>query len=185
MRKVVFVLGTPERRAVKRNETLTDFVFDALNKIAIKYDLDASIVFAVTDPWFASSNKSEIGMERIRAERPRVVEEISASGADLIIMFGPVAGASVMNHGSLTEDFLQRRAHYPLALSGAPDFLGDKGNEGQTMWSPAAYYTSSIEQIRMAPGMLEWWDLDIEAAVKGYSEPVVEPFELNSAECPI
>jgi len=119
------------------------------------------------DTFYASNNKTDIGIERIRAERARVLEEISTIAPELIVCFGPVAAASIFNHGSLTEQSLQRRIHHPI----------DNG--------PPVCYTSSIEQIRMAPGMVEWWDLDISAALKGYNKPVVDLWVLNSKECPV
>ena len=67
MKRAVFVLGTPERRSVGKGEMLTQWTFDQLNKLAEAFDLDASIVFAVSDPYLASKPKTEIGIDRIRA----------------------------------------------------------------------------------------------------------------------
>jgi DNA polymerase-1 len=168
MRKVVFLLGTPEWRAVQRREMLLDWTYQTLDGIARKLGIDASIVFAVSDPFLASKSKTEIGIERIRAERPRMLDEVAATGADLVMCFGPVAAAAMFDHGSMTEGALQRRRHKPL---------GDDG--------PEVYYTSSIEQIKMSPGMVDWWSLDITAALRGYDKPVVAPFDLNPAGDPL
>ena len=78
-------------------------------------------------------------------------------------MFGGVAAASVMDHGSMTEDQLQRQELRPFGAEGAP-----------------AFFTHSIEQARMAPGMEEWWHLDVAAALRGHSGTSVEPWELNA-----
>ena len=69
MRKVCFVLGTMEYRAVQKRETLLDWTFETLDTMARDLGVDASIVFAVADPFLASKSKTEIGIERIRTER--------------------------------------------------------------------------------------------------------------------
>jgi hypothetical protein len=164
MRRAVFVLGTPERRSVGKGEMLTKWTFDQLNALAEAFDLDASIVFAVSDPYMASRSKTQIRIDRIRQERARCLDEISAARPEVVFLFGGVAAASVMDHGSLTEDQLQRQELRPF---------GDDG--------PPAYYTHSIEQARMAPGMEEWWHLDLQAAVRGHHGTTVEPWSLNPA----
>ena len=179
MRKVCFVLGTMEWRAVQRGETLTDWTFGQLDRIAREHGVDASIVFAVDDPYLASKSKTDIGIERIRQDRPRVLDEVSASSADLVMMFGPVAAASLLDHGSMTESDLQRRAHFPFAKSVVATENGGADSVDVVVPGPACYYTSSIEQIKMSPGMVEWWDLDIAAALKGYDDPVVDRYGLN------
>ncbi len=173
MKRAVFVLGTPERRSVGRGEMLTTWTFDQLNRLAEAFDLDASIVFAVTDQYMASRSKTEIGIDRIRAERGRCLDEISGANPDIVFLFGGVAAASVMDHGSMTEDQLQRRALFPFATPPQlPDV--DPGDPGVP-----CYFTHSIEQARMAPGMEEWWHLDVAAALRGHSGTKVEPWSLN------
>jgi DNA polymerase I len=162
MRRAVFVLGTPERRAVAKGESLTHWMFTQLDELARAFDLDASIVFAVADPYWASASKTSMGIDRIRADRARVLEEISGAKPDLVVLFGGVAAACVMDRGNCTEDELQRRKLEPFGPDGPP-----------------VYYTHSVEQTYVSPGMSEWWHLDTEAALRGDVGTRVEPWTLN------
>ena len=69
--RAVFVLGTFEYDAVKQGQTLTNYSFDLLRRVADEFELDATIVFVVEDPHEAGKLKANLSLDRIRAERPR------------------------------------------------------------------------------------------------------------------
>jgi DNA polymerase-1 len=108
------VLGTYERSAVDAGAALTKATCQLLDDLASTNDLVADVVFADQDAFHASQNKSKIGITHLREERPRLLEEIINARPDFIMCFGPVAAAAIFDHGSMTEEMLWRKAHYPL-----------------------------------------------------------------------
>lgn len=152
--RAVFVLGTYERDALKFGDPLLRRTEALLDTLARDNDLEVTIIFAVTDQLMASRPRNKIGIERIRAERPRVLSEIAAANAEAVFCFGPVAAASVFGHGNLKEDDLLRRRHEPLG----PEV--------------PVFYTYSLENVRYAPGLKQWLHLDVAAALAGYTETV-------------
>lgn len=153
MKSAIFVLGTYERDAIHGSGGRTVLCTDTaafLSGAADAANLDAEIIFAVTDPWLAGSSKTKISMRVIREERERVVSEISMAKPDLVVAFGPVAAASVLDKGNMTENELLRAEHRPF---------GDDG--------PPVYCTFGIENIRTNPGLEEWVRLDLMAAASG------------------
>lgn len=152
MKSTIFVLGTYEYDAV-RSTPSTELCADTLaflDNAATEAGLDATIVFAITDPWLAGRGKNKISLATIRGERERVVSEISLVRPDLVVAFGPVAAASVLDKGNMTENELFRAVHTPF---------GDGG--------PPVFYTFGIENLRVNPGLEEWVRLDLVAAASG------------------
>jgi uracil-DNA glycosylase len=169
----VFVLGTYEFLATKYNRALTYETEAILEEMSDIAEVQARCVFAVSDPWQAGKSKSKLSIRAIRAERTRVVDEINADRPDLVVMFGPVAAASVLNKGDLTESDALRREFRPF---------GDDG--------PPCYYTFGLENLHQNPGLRKWIELDLMAAVSGnvgtewgmYS--VLRPNDLKWQEIP-
>jgi hypothetical protein len=153
VKSAIFVLGTYERDAIRGSGGRTTLCTDTmafLSGAADAANLDAEIIFAVTDPWLAGSSKTKVSMKVIREERERVVSEISMAKPDLVVAFGPVAAASIMDKGNLTEQELLRAEHRPFGEMGPPCF-----------------YTFSIENLRANPGLEGWVRLDLMAAASG------------------
>lgn len=150
MKKAVFVLGTYEYEAVRFNRALTSETEQLLGDLSDLAGLSACVVFAIGDPWMAGRSKNKIPISAIRDERERVITEVSAARPDLVVMFGPVAAASILNKGNLTEAQLMRAEHRPF---------GDDG--------PPAYYTFGIENFKANPGIRKWMELDVMAAESG------------------
>lgn len=147
----VFVLGTLEPSAVKVGMPLTKRTERLLRHLA--RDLDGvEIVFAVQDEILCGKDKSKIGIARIRKDRPRVLSEIGLAKPDFVMCFGPVAAASVLGHGNLSEDKLIRTRHEPFEAG------------------PPVYYTYSLENVRRAAGLAQWLDLDVQAAIHGFAK---------------
>ena len=116
MSKAVFVLGSLELEAVKVGAPLTRRTNELLAHLRDIAGLDAiEIIFATQDEFLAGKNKKDIGIDHLREERPRVLTEIQTAAPDFVVCFGPVASACVFDHGSLTENFLLRREHFPLS----------------------------------------------------------------------
>jgi hypothetical protein len=116
-KRAAFVLGTYERSAVDAGAALTKATCQLLDDLASTNDLVADVVFADQDAFHASQNKSKIGITHLREERPRLLEEIINARPDFIMCFGPVAAAAIFDHGSMTEEMLWRKAHYPLSFT--------------------------------------------------------------------
>lgn len=166
MKKAVFVLGTFEVDAVAKSRALTRRSEELLAGLAAAHGLDLEVSFAIQDEFLAGRNKQEIGIDVIREDRPRVVQEINDAAPDIVMCFGPVASACVFNHGSLTEDGLFRREHRPFAVAPLlPDI--DPGSQG-----PPVFVTYSLENTWRSPGLRQWLALDLEAAVRGHMETV-------------
>jgi DNA polymerase-1 len=149
LKRAVFLLGTLEVEAVKNRRPLTDRTLADLVKLSDDHGVEAEIMFAVQDEMQAGRSKTDIKIGPIRAERPRVLEEIRLADPDFVLMFGPVAAASLFDQGNLSEDNLCRRLHFPL---------GD---------DLPCYYTYSLENLHNSAGLRQWWDLDLGQAVKG------------------
>ena len=150
MSKAVFVLGSLEVSAVKQGAPFTQRTLQLLEELQDAAGLDdVEIVLATQDEYMAGKNKKDIGIAHIRDERPRVIQEISQAAPDFVLCFGPVAAASVFDHGSLTEKSLIRQTHFPLS----PEL--------------PVYYTYGMENIWRAPGLRQWLFLDIQTIVAG------------------
>lgn len=160
MKKAVFVLGTFEVDAVAKNRALTRRSEELLASLAAAHNLDFEVSIVIQDEFLAGRNKQEIGIDTIREDRPRIVQEINDAAPDIVMCFGPVASACVFDHGSLTEDGLFRREHRPFGPDGPPVFC-----------------TYSLENTWRSPGLRQWLALDLEAAVRGHMETVWGDYE--------
>jgi DNA polymerase-1 len=161
VKKAVFVLGTLDFKAAYRGEALDARTLDLLTTISDRANVDVEVVFAVQDPRQAGKAKAKIKIKTIRAERPRVLDEIGHSKPDFVMCFGPVATASVFDKGSLVEGELLRREHRPLGKD-----------------QPPVYVTFSMENVRYKAGLAKWLALDVEAAAQGWGEPQFADYEL-------
>lgn len=152
-RKVgVFVFGSFEPDAVKKGDALTPRTIEMLEGISNRCGLDVDLVFVSQDEMNAGKNKASLTMKNINRERPRVLSEIDAAKADLVICFGPVATACVWGKGNMVESELLRQSHDPLG-TGLPVFV-----------------TYSLEAVRWKAGLYRWLEMDVEAAVNGYTD---------------
>jgi DNA polymerase-1 len=156
LKKAAFVFGTAERGAT--GSAFTHNTQLMLENATDMYGVEAEVILVSEDVRDAGKNKSSLGMEAIRAERPRVLSEIGNSDAEFVMCFGPVATACVFDKGNLVEGELLRQAHYPL---------GDK---------LPVYVTFSLEALAWKSGIAKWFGLDIAAAAQGFREPVIEPY---------
>ena len=150
MKKAVFVLGTLSRFA-HRGDAISAEDFKVLADVADKAEVDAEIVFAVTD--LACAGKpAKATMKLIRSERDRMVEEINAHHPDLVMTFGPQALKAVFNKGNLSIKEHQREG-YDVEDIDAKVFC-----------------THSLAQVAAKPGVQKWLVLDTKAAVNGYTK---------------
>jgi DNA polymerase I-like protein with 3'-5' exonuclease and polymerase domains len=156
--KAVFVLETVDykwTRGLDQSDIqgLTGASLISLERVSNAASVEADIVFAVEDQSLAGKAKAKIGIQKIRKERDRVLSEISHYQPDFIMCFGPVATASVFNHGNLAEKDLFRQAHYPLGAD-----------------RPPVYVTVSLNAARWRTGLQKWLEWDVIAAVKGWGQ---------------
>jgi len=159
MRKAVFVIGSCEYGG----KPLTEQTFDLLDDIARAAGLDVELVFVMPDPWDAGKPKPQLGIQRIREERGRVLDEISTVRPDMIFCFGPVASACIWNRGNLVESELLRQTHYPLK---------DEG------WDVPVYTTFSLENLGARAGIAKWLRLDVLAAANGLTQTEWGDYEI-------
>jgi len=168
----VFVLGTFERDAVKKGDALTSRTIELLERISNRCGLDVDLVFVSQDELQAGKNKAGIGIKEIRKERPRVLSEIDAAKPDLVFCFGPVATACLWDKGNTVESELLRQSHDPLD-TGLPVFV-----------------TYSLEALRWKGGLARWLEMDVEAAVNGYTKTewgtytILQPDTFEWRNCP-
>ena len=146
------VIGSFEPDAVKKSDALTPQTLEMLEGISNRCNIDMDLVFVSLDEMNAGKNKAALGMARIRKERGRVLSEIDEGKPDLVICMGPVATACVWDKGNMVESELLRQAHDPLE-TGLPVFV-----------------TFSLEAVRWKAGLSRWLEMDIEAAVNGYTK---------------
>ncbi len=152
-KKAVFVLGSYDYKAIRRGEAVLDSTLEILDEVSNGAGVDAVLVFATQDPLDAGKNKSKIGMRKLRAERPRVLDEIGDARPDFVMCFGPAATASVFDKGNIVQGNVMRQGHRPL---------GDDG--------PPVFVTFGMENVRYKAGLIKWLRLDVEAAVNGWTE---------------
>lgn len=169
----IFVLGTFEVDAIQFGQALTWRTQGWLDELARHNGLEADIAFVIQDEIQAGRNKAKIGIESIRSQRPRILDEIHAARAELVVVFGPVAAACVFDHGNMREGDLRRRSHRPLGRSG-----------------PTVVYLYGLENIKARPGLRQWWHLDLRAALDGHTEPqygaytIIRPGDKEWDACP-
>jgi DNA polymerase-1 len=151
-RKVAaIVIGTFEPDAVKKGDALTPRTLEMLEGISNRCGIDVDLVFVSMDELDAGRNKATLGIQKIRKERGRVLSEIDEGKPDLVICMGPVATACLWDKGNMVESELLRQSHDPLG-TGLPVFV-----------------TFSLEAVRWKAGLSRWLEMDIEAAVHGYT----------------
>jgi len=148
--KATFVLGTLERDALKAGRPLTKQTLSLLEGTAATLDLDIDVLVVVEDPFMAGNNKSQISIDVLRKERPRILEAVHIHKPDFVVCFGPVATVCVFDHGNLKESDLIRTRHTPLGEDGPP-----------------VYVTYGMENTRRSPGLRQWVEMDIKAARDG------------------
>lgn len=149
MKRAVFVLGTLSRFA-RRGDAISAEDFQILNKVADMAEVEAEIVFAVTD--LACAGKpAKASMKLIRAERDRLVEEINGHAPDVVIAFGPVAMKALFDKGNLA---LREHLREGYDIDGI---------------TAKVFCTHSLDQVAAKPGMEKWLRLDVQAAVRGYT----------------
>jgi len=150
MKKAVFLLGSPTVAAAREGQTITDYDFNNLTRIAERANLDAEIVFAVQHEEFVGAKKP--GMVAIRAERGRVVAEIAAIAPEIVLAFGPEAVKSLWNSGTAKAKDLRRKPHK----------VGDVDAD--------VFTTYSLAEASMKTGLTRWIGLDVMTAASGKYE---------------
>ena len=170
MKKAVFVVGTLGRFA-KRGDAITAEDFKVLADVAEKAELDAELVFAVTDLSVAGK-PGKVTVKLIRAERDRMVQEINDHEPELIMAFGPVAAKALFNKGNLV--------------------LKEHVREGYEIddLTATVFCTHSLDQVHAKNGMKKWLILDTVAATNGFTKTewgnyvVLDPSDPSWSVCP-
>ena len=130
---------------------------------------------------------------------------IDQAKPDIVICFGPTATASVFDHGSLSQNEMFRKAHYPLgnpvkceACLGygytVDENLADRQDcevcegEGQIHPDgpgPPVYVTVGLSATRWKAGLQKWLRWDVEAAVNGWGETEWGDYTILLPDSPI
>lgn len=170
MKKAVFVLGTLSRFA-HRGDTISAEDFKVLANVADAADVDAEIVFAVTDMTCAGK-PAKASMKLIRAERERLLGEINAHDPAVVMSFGPVAMKALFNKGNLA---LREHLREGYEIEGI---------------NARVFCTHSLDMVAAKPGVEKWLVLDTKAAVHGFTTTkwgdyvVLDPGDDSWAVCP-
>jgi hypothetical protein len=126
-----------------------------LEGLTERLGVHATPIWVFHDYGSAGRGRSDAGITKIRGERTRVVSEIDdETPIEFVMCFGPVASACVSNRGDLVEAESLRR---PFSWLGPPP-------------APVCWVTFSLENARRSPSLREWIEMDLEAAVRGYTE---------------
>jgi len=153
-KEVAFIFGSMNPYSMAgggENPQFSEEEWAWMEGVTERLQIHAHPIWVVQDYEAAGTGRSDLGISRIRRERPRVVSEIDREGPfDLVVCFGPVASACLSARGDLVESEVLRRAW---------EWLGPTG--------PPVWVTFSMENARRSPSMREWIELDLEAAVRG------------------
>jgi len=170
MKKAVFVLGTLSRFA-HRGDAVSAEDFKVLARVADAAEVDAELVFAVTD-MACAGKPAKASMKLIRAERDRLLDEINSHDPDIVMSFGPVAMKALFDKGNLAL-----REH----LREGYDIEGINAR---------VFCTHSLDQVAAKPGVEKWLVLDTKAAVHGFTTTewgeyvVLDPSDPSWSVCP-
>lgn len=149
MKRVVFLLGVPDRDAYKTGNPVSDSDFDMINEVAEKLDITIDIVFAVPDVNLSGRAK-EAKMSVIRDHRDAVIADVLALKPDAVVACGPVALKCLTNKGTVSVKENQREN---LDIPELGDIV--------------VVVTHGMEMIAANPGMDKWLVLDTYAALHG------------------
>lgn len=151
MKKCVFLVPVTGEFS-HRGDAMTAHDWGVLSRVSDQLGLDAHIVFAVQDPSCAGNTK-KVTMKLMRAERERVVDEITTIAPDFIVCLGPTAVQCAVNKGNQPLTNYMRKQFEFDGIPGVP-----------------TYATQSLDMVRAKPGAEKWLVLDITAALRGYVE---------------
>lgn len=147
--KATFVVGTFDYEAVKKGMALNESSYNTLNMLADCAGINkVDVVVAVPDAYLAGRAKADIKIDIIRKHQEQVLEGLRTFAPDMVICFGPVAVASVFDNGSLVEDEILRKAHYPF---------------GENL---PVFGTFGLTNVHYNPGLMPLLKVDVQTAVK-------------------
>lgn len=154
MKRVVFVLGTYEREAIRQHGTaMTDATFRIFEEACDNIGCEGEFVYVVPDAGYAGTKANEIKMVTMRHHRERVVQQIRDLRPDLVLGCGPLPLAFLLNKKKALENHLRTRIEAP-------------GLEGLTVGA-----TRSVEQFYAKPGSAIWLTIDAMAIMAGFTAP--------------
>lgn len=180
--KVVFLIGTLGEYA-KHGDALSAEDFRLLDELARQAEVEAEVVFAVTDLKVAGK-PDKATMTMIRAERARVIEEINGHSPDVVMCLGPKALACALNKGNVPVAESMR-----MEIEFAPHVPDGEDAESLTVNAPC-YATHSLEHVGAKPGLAKWLRLDLTAALHGMTDTqygdhrVLQPDDPDWNVCP-
>ena len=149
--KAVFVIGVMDKtaKAKYKPSPLTEENMALLGSLAESNGLDVEIVFGLENTKFAGDEKKP-KLADIKKERPRLVEQITAAEADIVVCFGRIAAGAVFGRGSITLDSFRRTAN------SHPDIQGQ------------VFVCDSLQRLAVQPGIRKHIERDIYAFTHGF-----------------
>ncbi len=105
---VLFVLGAVSRRAADTGVAITNADLALLERLGDSAGSDIEIVLACEA---RATHGRKPTMRQVRAERERLMGQIAASTADVVIAIGPAAVAALWNKGNIKVESKRMRRH--------------------------------------------------------------------------
>jgi DNA polymerase-1 len=150
MKQAVFVLGHVTPRAASAGQAISDADLVTIEELAARAGVEVALVLACED---RATHGYEPSMKQIRAERPRLLAEIEAAGADLVVAFGRHPVRALWDKGSLKTSDLQHKDHKLDGIT-APVIV-----------------VPSLEELAVKSGLIKWLGLDILRSLGEATEP--------------
>ncbi len=131
---VLFVVGAVSRRAAERGVVFTDADLDVLERIGESAGADVELLLACEAP---ATHGRKPTMKQVRAERDRLLAQVAASGASLVVAMGPIPVAALWGKGGMKASEMRMRRHD----------LPDVPKPVYVTWSPEEIAVGGLEQF--------------------------------------